>query len=294
MSEYIIFWGCLISTRFLNIEAASRKVFEKLGVKLLEAEGFSCCPEPVISKVANRDLWLSLAARNLSLAEEKKKELIIICNGCYETLYDAETELKHDKEIKEKINGILRSINREFKGEAHIYNFLEILVNKIGIDKIKKHIVNPLNNLNVAMHYGCHLFTSKDPDKIWEKPQMFDQVVTATGAKIVKYGEERLCCGYPLGQYDYDYAIENRIYEKFKAISKAKADCIVVTCPACYYQFDFEQKTVEKRFGEEFNIPVIHVMELLAMAFGMETDVEEMLKMHRTKATPILMKIRGK
>jgi len=292
MTEYIVFWGCLISTRFLNIEVASRKVFEELGVKINDAEGFSCCPEPVISKVADWDLWLTLAARNLSIAEEKKQNLMAICNGCYETLHDTELELEHSLELKQKINERLKSIGRKYQGTTHVLNFLEVLVNDIGIEEIKKHVKKPLNNLKVAMHYGCHLFTSGDPDNIWKLPRYFDEVVKATGATIITYGSERLCCGYPLSQYDYNFALKNLTYQKFKMIKENGADCIVVTCPACYYQLDFEQKTIEKMFGEEFGIPVIHLMELLAMAFDFP-NVGELLKMHRVKANALLEIIGG-
>ncbi|MCD6485516.1 MAG: CoB--CoM heterodisulfide reductase subunit B [Candidatus Odinarchaeota archaeon] len=292
MTEYTIFWGCLISTKFLNIEKASRMVFNELGIKLNESKGFSCCPEPVVSKVADRNLWLTLAARNLSLIEEKKQKLMVICNGCYESLYDAKHELKREPELKQKINENLNAIGRTFQGTAQVLNFLEVLVKDIGIENLKEHVKKPLNKLKVAMHYGCHLYTAEDPSKTWDLARYFDDIVRATGADIIPYGCERLCCGYPLSQYNYNYALENRTYNKLKIISKCGANCIVVTCPACYYQLDFEQKTIEKKFGDELGIPVIHLMELLAMAFDLP-GTDELLKMHRTKATPLLELIGG-
>jgi heterodisulfide reductase subunit B len=43
---------------------------------------------------------------------------------------------------------------------------------------------------------------------------------------------------------------------------------IVTPCPFCLLQLDLGQVEISKLFGIEFNFDVLHVSELLALAFG--------------------------
>ena len=65
MSElrYLFFLGCTIPYRVLSYEISARKVFEKLGIDLVEMPDFNCCGLPV--DPANHEVMLALAARNL-------------------------------------------------------------------------------------------------------------------------------------------------------------------------------------------------------------------------------------
>ena len=85
MTEYKMFEGCVIGNRIPFIEAASRKVFEKIGVQTSQAP-FACCPDPTGVKSFDNTAWLTLGARNLCLAEAEGKDIISLCNGCANTL----------------------------------------------------------------------------------------------------------------------------------------------------------------------------------------------------------------
>jgi heterodisulfide reductase subunit B len=70
MIKYAFFLGCQTPMRLPNIEIASRKVFEKIGLEAVDLLGYSCCPEPVVSRLIDEMSALAISTRNLTLAEE--------------------------------------------------------------------------------------------------------------------------------------------------------------------------------------------------------------------------------
>ena len=92
MTEYKMFEGCVIGNRIPFIEAASRKVLDKIGVQTSQAP-FACCPDPTGVKCFDNTAWLAMGARNLSLAEAEGKPIISLCNGCANTLRGVQHQL---------------------------------------------------------------------------------------------------------------------------------------------------------------------------------------------------------
>jgi len=275
-----MFEGCTIGNRIPFIEAASRKVFEKVGIETSQAP-FSCCPDPTGMKSFSNDAWLTIGARNLCLAEEEGKDIISLCNGCANTLRGVQHQLKHDSLKREKVNEQLAKIGKEYKGEIEVRHFVDVL--KENLDKIKSSISKPLSGLKVACHPGCHYMRpaewmeSDDP----MRPKNLKVIVKATGATVVDYEEEVLCCGSAVTNAYEEHGLAN-LKIKMDSIKKSGADIICVNCPACFQQFDTKQRDLAKKYGEEYNIPVLYVTELLALAMGVSAD-EIGLKFHRTR-----------
>jgi heterodisulfide reductase subunit B len=97
--SYDLFLGCVIPARLPFLEASSRKVFEKLGIKLNDVDGFSCCPDPTGIEQIDRNTWLALGARNLSLCNNNGG-VISFCSGCVETLKGVNYFINKDLTIK--------------------------------------------------------------------------------------------------------------------------------------------------------------------------------------------------
>ena len=76
-NAYSFFPGCLIRARLPHIEKSARIVLERLGVELSEMEGASCCPNPVNFRDLDHEAWLTLAARNLSIARETRDDPLL-------------------------------------------------------------------------------------------------------------------------------------------------------------------------------------------------------------------------
>ncbi|MFW9989754.1 MAG: CoB--CoM heterodisulfide reductase iron-sulfur subunit B family protein [Candidatus Odinarchaeota archaeon] len=283
--EYKMFQGCVIGNRIPFIEASARKVFDVLGIKTSDG-AFACCPDPVGFNSTDHLSWMAMGANNLTIAEAEGKDIISLCNGCFQTLKLVNEELKHDDHEKENINKILKAVGKEFKGTINVKHFVEVLHEHL--DVIKKNIKKELSGLKVACHTGCHYNRPSEKMQTDDpmKPLKLREIVAATGATPVDYEEEMLCCGSGVGNAEEEPAMQV-LANKLTSATNAGAEAMIVNCPACFQQFDNNQKKAGEVGGQDFSIPVLYVTELLAMAFGENPD-DLGLKFHRTRLTKFL------
>ncbi|MHA1291913.1 MAG: CoB--CoM heterodisulfide reductase iron-sulfur subunit B family protein [Promethearchaeota archaeon] len=285
MTEYKMFEGCTIGNRIPFIEAASRKVLDKIGVQTSQAP-FSCCPDPTGMKSFDNDAWLAIGARNLCLAEAEGKPIISLCNGCANTLRGVKHQLKHDSLKMSKINAELAKIGKEFKGSVDVKHFVDVI--KENLDAVKGAISKQLSGLKVACHPGCHYMRpaewmeSDDP----LRPKNLKEIVAATGATVIDYDQLALCCGAAVTNAYQEHGLAN-LKRKLDSIKKAGANVICVNCPACFQQFDTMQRDLSKKYETDYNIPVLYLTELLALAMGISPD-DIGLKFHRTRLKSLL------
>jgi len=288
--KYASFWGCQIPLRLPSIEIASRKVFSRLGLETVDLPGYSCCPEPVISRLLDKTAWLAISARNLAIAEELNLNLMTLCNGCYETLVEANEILRNEPEEKEKVNAILGRFGKQYNGGVEVKHVVEVLYENVGIKKIKDNIVKP-QKIRIALHYGCHMYREPYGEDIMRKPSMMRKLACAAGAEIIDYGLERLCCGYPSMQADEEFSLTHRLLPKLRRIEESGAEAILLSCPACTLQFEMGQVSLRPR-GYQYRFPCVNIMEILALSFGFSPK-ELHLEMHRSPVMQIAKRMEG-
>ncbi|MHA1379161.1 MAG: CoB--CoM heterodisulfide reductase iron-sulfur subunit B family protein [Candidatus Helarchaeota archaeon] len=288
--EYQLFLGCVIPARIPFVEASARKVFDKLGIKLKDIKGASCCPDPTGIPAVDIDSWLALGARNLSIIEKNgngsRGNAISLCSGCVETLKSVNHELKKDSNKRDEINRYLSKVGKKYDGTAEVNHAARILYE--NIEKIKENVVKPLEGFKVACHYGCHFLRPSEIIK-WDDPldpKTLDEIIQAIGAESIQYSAKLDCCGNPVGKTDEELS-NKLIYKKLKSIAQSRANCVAVVCPACFQQFDLNQHVVNKTYNESYNFPVFYLTELIALAFGLE-EKELGFKFHRTKTKQLL------
>ncbi|MCX9013452.1 MAG: CoB--CoM heterodisulfide reductase subunit B [Candidatus Methanoperedens sp.] len=269
MKELSLFLGCLIPNRYPGIEKATKLVLDRLDIKWSELKEASCCPAPGVFRSFDRTTWLTLASRNLVLAENKNTDILTICNGCFSSLMDANNILKNDETARDEVNTHLKKINMEYKGTIEVRHITEFLYREIGAEKLNHAIEKPLE-LNVAVHYGCHLMKPTKDRKLGgaECPVFFDELVEALGAVSVPYEGKTSCCGAGGGVRSamLETSFEMTGY-KLTRMKKAGVDCIVNACPFCHMQYDTGQAELAKA-GKKYDLPVVHYSQLLGMALG--------------------------
>ena len=283
--SYDLFLGCVIPARLPFLEASSRKIFEKLGIKLNDVDGFSCCPDPTGIELIDHKTWLALGARNLSLCN-KNGGVISFCSGCVETLKGVNHAINKDAHAKEEVNQVLQKVGKSYDGSVPIKHFAEVLYE--NLENVKAKVEKPLEGLKVAVHYGCHYLR---PSEIinWDdpfEPTTIDEIVTALGAESLDYDLKIECCGNPVDKSDKDLSLL-MIDQKLAAIKKAGADCVVVVCPACYQQFAFNQRELNKKNDTDYNFPIFYLSEIVALAFGFKPE-ELGFNFKRIKPTALL------
>ncbi|MFW9987902.1 MAG: CoB--CoM heterodisulfide reductase iron-sulfur subunit B family protein [Candidatus Odinarchaeota archaeon] len=283
--SYDLFLGCVIPARLPFLEASSRKVFEKLGIKLNDVDGFSCCPDPTGIELIDHKTWLALGARNLSLSNNNGG-IISFCSGCVETLKGVNYYINKDPEAKNEVNKVLKNIGKKYEGKTKVKHFAEVLYE--NLDKVRENVVHPLTGFRVAVHYGCHYLR---PSEIinWDdpfEPTTIDEIVKALGADSIDYELKMDCCGNPLEKSDKELSLQ-MINNKFESIQEAGANCVTLVCPACFQQFDFNQKELSKEREIPYNFPVFYLSELVALAFGFKSE-ELGFNFHRIRPSELL------
>ncbi len=270
------FLGCIIPHRYPSIESAVKLIFKDLGIGLLDMEGATCCPAPGVFGSFDRVTWATIAARNLTIAEAGGHPITTGCNGCFASLWDANHELKHDDELRDAVNENLAVIDREFKGTIEVWHYVDALYSQIGLEKIRKRVTRPFTGVRMALHPGCHWMRPKQIKKKddSEHPHIFRDLCETSGAEYVPYKDELICCGAggAVRTADVKIALEFT-KQKFDSIIEAGgADIIVTPCPFCELQLDMGQVEIQNYFESEYHFDVLHVVELLALAFGHEPD----------------------
>jgi len=286
MLKYLIFLGCVIPYRIASYEISTRRVLGKLGVEVVEMPEFNCCGLPM--DPINHDLMLTLAARNLCLAEQQNLDIMTLCNGCFSSLNHVNKELKEDKKIREKVNEYLKKVGMEFKGKIEVKHLIYALTEDVGLEKIKDSVQKPLSQLNVAQHIGCHAVRPReivgidDP----ENPITLKNLIKVTGAKCLDYVDETECCGSPIIGVNAEIPLQ-LAREKLNHVKAAGAQALITVCPFCHMMFDINQPRIERTFKETFGIPVLHYPQLLGLAMGFSPD-DLALNQLRVDATKIL------
>ncbi|NHI84221.1 MAG: CoB--CoM heterodisulfide reductase subunit B [Candidatus Thorarchaeota archaeon] len=290
---YSFFLGCVMPNRFPNIEKSIRTVMPQLGVTLEDLNGASCCPAPGVIRSFRESTWLALAIRNLALAEQAGHDLITGCNGCYGTFKEALAEVRTNPTKMKEVQEIFKELDINFTGKVDAKHIIEV-IHEIGTENLGAKIKRPLNNLNVAVHYGCHLL-KPSKNRPWEQTQrhtFLDELVEITGAKSIKYKDKYLCCGAGGGVRGGQVAVSVDIAkEKLDNMIEADVDCLVDVCSFCHLQFEASQPQLNKELGEKkYQIPVVYYTQLLGLALGMEPD-ELGLHKHVVNTQPVLDKI---
>ncbi|MBP2146485.1 heterodisulfide reductase subunit B [Methanofollis sp. W23] len=295
MHEYAFFLGCIAPNRYPGCEAAAIRTSRNVGIELLPLKGASCCPAPGAFGAVDLRVWYAMAARNICLAEEMGKDITLICNGCYKSIYEVNERLKEDDELRDEANEVLAEIDMEFKGSVDVYHLAELYYDPkvCGVEKIRESVVRPLDGTKIAVHYGCHLLKPLKERRFTnsENPMWIEELVDALGAESVQYRNKMQCCGAGGGVRGFDLAHSLDITnEKMINIADAGADALTEVCPFCQLQFDRGQVEIKDKFGIEWGLPVLHYNELLGLAQGMSPQ-ELALDLHAIDCKPFLDKI---
>lgn len=258
--------GCSGEGSAIEYHLSTLKTAEMLGVELVELDDWNCCGATSAHNT-NKLLSLALPARNLAIAEKSGLgDILTPCAACYSRHKGTEIAARHDDSVRKQIEEV---IDMEFKASSTTISILEFLTQKVGIDKIKTKVTQPLKGMKAACYYGCLLvrpveYTGFDDP---EDPQTMDQIVQALGAQALDWAYKTECCGASLATSRPDIG-SKMIYEVLKNAKEAGAECIVTACPLCMMNLDMRQASAEKASGEKFGIPIYYITELVAIAGG--------------------------
>src|SRR4030067_1764025 len=173
---YAYYPGCSLHSTASEYDASIKVIFQKLGLELHEVPEWICCsttPPHSASKI----LSAALPIKNLSIVEKENfTEVAVPCAACFQSLKSAVYETEHDKVLKQQVDKV---IDYSYQGKVKIRHPLDILINDVGIDKIKTFVKKPLKGLKVVCYYGCLL--TRPPKVVafdnTEYPETMDEIL---------------------------------------------------------------------------------------------------------------------
>ncbi|MCL2460132.1 MAG: CoB--CoM heterodisulfide reductase iron-sulfur subunit B family protein [Euryarchaeota archaeon] len=265
-ARYAFFLGCVMPVKMPWAESAIMQVLPHFGIDVTYVTKSTCCPRAGVWMSVDERVWLTLASYNLLQAEQAGRDLIASCNGCYVTLYEANKTLKENPEKLNMVNDYLEATNNQYHASIRVRHLLQVLCEDIGVEKIKN--AGQKVNIRIALHPGCHL-------RVFEEGLLvkyFNTLAEALTAEVVHYSTEQICCGLQANLADREYATYELAKKKLEEIKKLNVDAFVIVCSGCYDQFERTLKTLESEIGYKFDIPIIHLAEILALSIGISPD----------------------
>jgi heterodisulfide reductase subunit B len=161
--RFALYLGCTVPVRAMNYELSSRLTAERLGIKLVDVDGFSCCGYP--AKPLSQEAALLMAANNLALAEEKGLDICTLCSACTSTLVEANRRLQEDKDLRSRVGQKLEdTTGRRYAGTVTVRHYARILYEDFGPERLREIAAGALKDgkaadlsaIGLAVHYGCH------------------------------------------------------------------------------------------------------------------------------------------
>ena len=143
--------GCSAGGTSVEYDKSTRAVCKKLGIELNDIDDWSCCGSTPAHTV-DHTLSAALSARNLVLAAKQgQEEVVTPCPSCLANLRTASRKIE-DENYRPKVEALLDEPCDE---SGSLASTLQLIVERVGMDAIKKAVVKPLKGLNVACYYGC-------------------------------------------------------------------------------------------------------------------------------------------
>lgn len=270
--------GCSLHGMAAEYDESIRAVCRTLGVSLSELADWNCCGASSAHFVDD-ELAVRLSARNMAIAEETGRELLVPCAACFQRLKHADKELKEDAP---------RWIEQSYEGKAEIFHVNDFFDRPELLEAMKEKVVRPLEGLAGVAYYGC---LSQRPPRITdaenpENPVAMDDLMRLIGMEVRPWSYKTDCCGASLTLTRTD-VVHKLSGDLFEAAVEAGAECLVTDCPLCQSNLDTRQGEIEAGRGAEFGLPVFYVTELMALAFG-DSGAARWWRKHFVDPAPLL------
>ena len=263
--KYAYYPGCSAHSTARDMHESAIAVARLLSIEMIEIKGWTCCGASAAHQT-DRVMAAALPAANLLLSKEMGLDTVVNCAACYNRMKTSNYEVSSSPAMRSKV---AEAIGKEYDGSVAVRHFVEVLLQNIGVDKLRKSFRLSLNGLKVACYYGCflvrpHEVTGFDDP---ENPTSLDRLVTAMGGESLDWPHKVECCGGGLNLTRTDVVVKlsGSIIEMARM---SGADCIAVACPMCQASLDLRQKDIERETGQKLDMPIVYITQLLGLCLG--------------------------
>jgi len=273
--KYALYTGCTAKESTPELLKSTLAVAKELGIEIEILNEASCCGA---SHLQDFDEFLSLVlnARNICLAEKRGLKLVTLCNTCQLMLENTKQKLDTDEKLKNRVNEKLKEVGLEYKGTSKVQHFLYAILEDVGLEEISKHVKKPLNS-KIAPFYGCHIIRpskTHDGSNLNEnpfKPNAIESLIKVLLGESVDYSMKTKCCGFHVDLQNTEMS-EKLTASALLDASESGAEMMVTPCPLCHLNLDIKQKAAAKKVNKNFKMPVLHLPQMLGLAFGIDKE----------------------
>jgi succinate dehydrogenase / fumarate reductase cytochrome b subunit len=269
------------------------EVCGKLGIELdFEPMRSASCTGSGVLQEKNLRLGDTLNARNFALAERSGLPLLNICSTCQGVMSQANERLTSDPAYLASINEDLAEEGLEYKGTANPRHLMWVLVEDVGLDKLRSQVVRPLTGFKVAPFYGCYIVRPTSAlgfDEHPERKDSLERVIEAVGAEVVDFPGKTLCCGFPILTINESNSVKMVANHTLDA-KEGGAQAMVTPCPLCHLNLDGYQPQASAAAKQPIDLPIIHLPQMLGLALGIDPKVMRLDK-HIVSTTKLLSEV---
>ena len=289
----VAYWPGCVSRGFTSeLHGSMAAVAPMLNIELVELDRANCCGAGVIAE-HSQELADTLNARTFALAQQEITQgadlMMNIGSTCQGAQSECQQRLDASADYRAQVNETLSDEGLEYQDGIINKNFLWVLVEDIGLDKLKTLVRNPLTDLRVGPFYGCYIVRPTDRldiNRDQPRDEYLGQVIEALGGTVIDYAGSHKCCGFPIITMNKAASLEQAGRHLGDAVD-ADADCLVTPCPLCHLTLDLQQPMAAKQVGRELNMPVLHLPQLVGLALGISPD-DLGLQHHIVKPTSVI------
>jgi succinate dehydrogenase / fumarate reductase cytochrome b subunit len=269
----VAYWpGCVSRGFTAELHGSMALVADRLGIELVELDRANCSGAGVIAE-HNQELADTLNARTFALAQQTGAPMMNICSTCQGAQSECQQRLDADGEYRAHINEVLAEEGLSYEKEGFTNkNFLWVLVEDYGLDKLKAQVKRPLEGLRVGPFYGCYILRPRHRLGYEQHPERdlyLDRLIETLGGEVVQYDGARKCCGFPIVTMAREVSLRQAGTHIIDAL-EAEADCLVTPCPLCHLNLDMQQPEAAKVVNHDLGLAVLHMPQLIGLALGFE------------------------
>jgi heterodisulfide reductase subunit B len=276
MTKYTYFPGCSLKGTGRAYEESLMPVLRALDIELEELDDWNCCGATAYMAIDEVKACV-MASRNLAMAEKtSNKEMLAPCSACYLVLNKTQHYLQESESVRTVIQKALAEVNLTYSGKTAVRHPLDVVVNDIGLDEVRKRVKRPLTGLKVATYYGCQIVRPYATFDDQRDPTTMDRLLEALGCTVVPFPLKTRCCGASLTGTLPEAGLRCTQVILAEAIRRG-ADVVATVCPLCQFNLDGYHHKISKMWGD-CRIPTVYFTQLMGLAFGLG---ERELGLHR-------------
>ncbi len=271
--EYAFYPGCSSQLRgsASNYLVSVNTMCEKLDIKMTPIPDWNCCGASISYAGAGELTRHVLTARNFALAEQHLpgQDIVATCAACWLGGRETKEKLEASSRMMADTNEALKEAGLHYEAKAEMRHMVEVLVEDVGYEEMKKPMVKSLEGAKIAGYVGCQ--TNRPfgiAGESFENPLYLDKLVETLGGEPLKEYEQKVtCCGGSLAFCEPEKS-QKLIKDIVESAYDHGAEMIVTPCPLCQANVEIYQSEINRKQGTKLNMPVVYYSQLLAVAYG--------------------------